>query len=95
VYTAAPRLERRLLEAIVRLDDPSAPIAENYRRLREHAAQLDVPRPSYECFRQLVHDTRSERARRRANRQTLIRVALYLDGSDELNRLDLAPQVRL
>lgn len=95
MYLAAPRLERRLLETIVRLDDPSVPIAENYRCLREHAAQLDVPRPSYECFRQLVHDARSERARRRANRQTLIRVALYLDGPDELNRLELAPHIRL
>jgi hypothetical protein len=92
---SAPRLDRQLLERIVRLDDTSVPIAEIYRRSREHAAQLDIPRPSYECVRLLIHDARRERARRRANRETLIRVALYLDGPDALNRLDLAPRIRM
>jgi hypothetical protein len=94
VYTAAPRLDRRLLETIVRLDDPRASIAEVYRRSREPAARLDVPRPSYECCRQLIHDARRERDRRRANRETLIRVALYLDGPEALNRLELASHIR-
>ncbi len=93
--SSAPRLDRRLLETIVRLDDTSVPIAEIYRRSREHAAKLGIPRPSYECVRLLIHDARRERARRRANRETLIRVALYLDGPDALNRLDLAPRMRL
>jgi hypothetical protein len=89
VYSAAPRLDRRLIETIVRLDDTAVPIAEIYRRSREPAARLGVPRPSYECCRQLIHDARRERARRRANRETLIRVALYLDGPDALHRLEL------
>jgi len=88
VYASAPRLDSRLVQAIVRLDDPSAPIAESYRRSREHAARLDIPRPSYECFRLLVHDARRERRRRRANRETLIRVALYLEPADALTRLE-------
>jgi hypothetical protein len=88
VLSFAPRLDPRLVEAIVRLDDPSAPIAESYRRSRKHAADLDLPRPSYECFRILVHDARRERRRRRANRDTLIRVALYLDPVDALTRLE-------
>ena len=92
---SAPRLERRLLERVVRLDDTSVPIAEIYRRSREDAAQLDIPRPSYECVRQLIHDARRERARRRANRETLIRVALYLDGPEALSPLDLAPRLRM
>ncbi len=95
VYTMAPRLDHRLLETIVRLDDPSLPIAETYRRTREHAARFDIPRPSYECVRQLVHDARRERERRRANRETLIRVALYLDGPGKLNTLELAPEIRM
>lgn len=95
MYAAAPRLDRRLLEAIVRLDDPALPIAELNRRLRESAAQLDIPRPSYECVRLLVHDARRERARRRANRETLIRVALYLDGAEALNRLESGSHIRL
>jgi hypothetical protein len=94
MYTAAPRLDRRLLETIVRLDDTTVPIAEVYRRTREHAAQIDVPRPSYECCRQLLHDARRERARNRANRETLIRVALYLDGPQALNRLEFGSHLR-
>jgi hypothetical protein len=86
--SSAPRLDSRLVKAIVRLDDPSMPIAETYRRSREHAANLDIPRPSYECFRSLIHDARRERTRRRANRDTLIRVALYLDPVDALDRLE-------
>ena len=88
MYTAAPRLDPRLLKALVRLDDRSVPVAETYRRSREQAARLDIPRPSYECVRQLIHDARRERARRRANRDTLIRVALYMESVDALNRLE-------
>jgi len=77
VYTAAPRLDPRLLRTLVRLDDPRVPIAETWRRSREEAANLGVPRPSYECVRQLVHDARRQGARRRAARDTLISVALY------------------
>lgn len=81
-------MDARLVEAIVRLDDPSVPIAEVYRQSREHASRLDVPRPSYECFRRLLHEARRERRRRRANRETMIRVALYLDPVNALNDLE-------
>jgi hypothetical protein len=70
------------------LDDESVPIAETYRRSREHAAKFSLPRPSYECVRLLIHDARRERARHKANRATLIRVALYRESVDALNRLD-------
>jgi hypothetical protein len=86
--SSAPRLDDRLVKVVVRLDDPSVPIAETYRRIRKGAARLDIPGPSYECVRRLVHDARRERRRRRANRETLIRVALYLDPVDALNRLE-------
>jgi len=86
--SSAPRLDDRLVKVVVRLDDLSVPIAETYRRSREDAAHLDIPRPSYECVRRLIHDARRERKRRRANRDTLIRVALYLDPVDALNRLE-------
>ena len=95
MYAAAPRLDPRLLRAVVRLDDPSVPIAKIYRRSRKHAARLGIPRPSYECVRLLIHDARSERARRRANRETLIRVALYLDGPEALNRLETGSRLPL
>ena len=92
VCISAPRLDRRLLAEIIRLDDTAVPIAEIYQRSREQAAQLDLPRPSYECVRLVLHAARRESARRRANRETLIRVGLYLDGLDALDRLDVAPQ---
>ena len=36
----------------------------------------------------LIHHARREKARRRANRDTLIRVALYQESVDALNRLE-------
>jgi hypothetical protein len=71
-----------------------ATIAEVHRRTREPAAQLDIPRPSYECVRLLVHDARRERARKRSNRETLIRVALYLDGPSALDTLETGSYLR-
>ena len=92
----ATRLDRRLLELVVRLAGrPEISIAEVHRRTREPAAQLDIPRPSYECVRLLVHDARRERARRRSNRETLIRVALYLDGPDALDTLETGSYLRM
>jgi len=95
MYWMAPRLDRRLLLAIVRQDDRAVPIAEIYRRSREDAAHLDIPRPSYESVRQLIHAARRERKRRHANRETLIRVALYLDGPEALSRIETGSYVRL
>ena len=90
----APRLDPRLLRAIVRLERPGVSIAEINRLTREPAAKLGLPRPSYESVRVLVHDARRERARRRANRETLIRVALYLDGPEALDRLESGSHLR-
>ena len=92
---SAPRLDRRVIELAVRLDDTSVPIAEVYRRSRVHAAKLDLPRPSYECFRVLIHAARRERHRHRANRETLIRFALYLDGADALERIEHGSHLRM
>jgi hypothetical protein len=77
MYAAAPRLDRRLLDALARIDDSSEPIAETYRRCRKVAADLGIPRPSYERVRIEVHAIRRERERRRKARETLIKVALY------------------
>jgi hypothetical protein len=89
------RLDRQLIEAIIRVDDPSVPIAESYRRSRDAAARLDVPRPSYECFRVIIHAARRERARRKANRDIVIRTALYLEGPQALNRLEFGSHLPL
>jgi hypothetical protein len=63
MVTLAPRISRRVLEAIVRLDDPVEPIAEIYRRVASDAERLGYTRPSYEQIRVLVH--RSRRIRKR------------------------------
>jgi hypothetical protein len=61
---AAPRISRRLLETLVRLDDRSVPIAETYRRVGEEADRRGLTRPSYQRIRVLIHQARRQRAQR-------------------------------
>ena len=56
--TFAPRISPRLVEAIVRLDDRSVPIAETCRRVGAEADRLRLTRPSYQRVRELVHESR-------------------------------------
>jgi hypothetical protein len=58
VLTIAPRISPRLLDALVRFDKPSVPIAETCRQGGREAERLGLPRPSYERIRELVHDAR-------------------------------------
>jgi hypothetical protein len=58
VYSFAPRISYRLLEALAQLDDPAVPIAETNRRLGAEAARLGLTKPSYERVRELVHEHR-------------------------------------
>jgi hypothetical protein len=61
VVTAAPRISRRLIEELVRLDDERVPIAETYRRVAAEAERLGLTRPSYQRIRELVHQSRQLR----------------------------------
>jgi hypothetical protein len=88
MYTAAPRLDDRLLDAIARVDDGEVPIAETYRRIREASADLELPRPSYERVRQHVHVVRRRKERARSRRETLIGVALYTKPLQALYELE-------
>jgi hypothetical protein len=47
-----------LLAAVDRLDDRRVPIAEVARRVCREAERLDLPRPSYQQLRILVHESR-------------------------------------
>jgi hypothetical protein len=58
----APRISPRLLEAIVRFDKPSVPIAETCRRVGAEAERIGLIRPSYERVRELVHESRRIRS---------------------------------
>jgi hypothetical protein len=59
----APRISGRLIEAIVRFDDPARPIAETYRRVGGEAERLGLTRPSYQRIRELIHQVRNMRPR--------------------------------
>ena len=54
----APRIRRELVEAVVRFDDRSRPIAETCRRVGAEADRLGFTRPSYQRIRELVHESR-------------------------------------
>jgi hypothetical protein len=77
VYASAPRLDRSLLDAIAAVDDPSVPIAETYRRIRELTAERGIPRPSYERVRLHIKEVRRRREQAKQARERLIAVALY------------------
>jgi hypothetical protein len=64
VAPSSPRIPQRLLDAIVRLDDGRAPIAEIIRLVGAEADRLGITRPSYERVRQLIHESRRLRRRR-------------------------------
>jgi hypothetical protein len=55
---AAPRIDSRLVAALVRIDDPRRPIAETNRRLGSVAGELGLLKPSYEQVRVLLHALR-------------------------------------
>ena len=58
MVTSAARISDRLYKRLVKLDDPSVPIAETYRRVAAEAESLGLTRPSYERIRVLVHQSR-------------------------------------
>jgi proteasome lid subunit RPN8/RPN11 len=54
----SPRIRKELLEAIVRHDERTHPIAETCRRVGADAERLGLTRPSYQRVRELVHQSR-------------------------------------
>ncbi len=92
--TMAPRISRRLIEAIVRFDDPGRPIAETYRRVAGEAERLGLTRPSYQRIRQLVHEARAIRSKLTVS-DVLHLVTMPLkstdDGIERLSRLGVRP----
>jgi hypothetical protein len=94
MVTMAPRISGRLIEAIVRLDDPGRPIAETYRRVGAEAERLRLTRPSYQRIRELVHQVRNMRPRLTVS--DLIRIVCTPlkgtdDGIERLQQLGVRP----
>ena len=75
VYTQAPRVERRFLDRAAQLDDRSVPIAETYRRVRDLAEQMGIPRPSYERLRLHLRATRRREEDRTRTRDLVLQLA--------------------
>jgi hypothetical protein len=86
VVTMAPRISRRLIEAIVRFDDRSRPIAETYRRVGAEAERLGLTRPSYQRIRELVHEARS--IRRAPSAGDFLRLALAMKAGNPGELID-------
>jgi hypothetical protein len=76
VVPAAPRLDSRLVAAVVR-DARRRPIAETCRRAGDLAWRLGLVRPSYETIRRLVHAAR-RRLRYPSTAEVLLDVALRI-----------------
>jgi AraC-like DNA-binding protein len=76
VPALAPRIRRELLEAIVRHDDESRPIAETCRRVGDDADRLGFTRPSYQRIRELVHRSRRLRRYQPSTLSVLVDVAM-------------------
>ena len=58
---SAPRIDSRFVAALVRIDDPTLPIAETNRRAGRIAEALGLARPSYEQVRVVLHALRNGR----------------------------------
>jgi hypothetical protein len=94
MVTMAPRISGRLIEAIVRFDDPSRPIAETNRLVGAEAERLGLTRPSYQRIRELVHQVRNMRPRLSVS--DLIRIVCTPlkgtdDGLERLHELGVRP----
>jgi hypothetical protein len=84
MYSAAPRIERRFLKRVAKLDDRSKPIAETYRRTRDLATQMGVPRPSYERVRLHLHAARRREDERRRTRDLILQLAYNTRPANEV-----------
>jgi hypothetical protein len=81
----APRLPPKLLDAIVRLDDPRLPIAEVNRRVGRAAWKLGLPKPSYQRVRELVQAARAIR-RGPTTARVLLDIATRVRASSALGQ---------
>jgi hypothetical protein len=73
-----------LLAAITRIDDASTPMAATYRRARDVAQEMGVPRPSYERVRLHLREVRRARERRKLKRDILLEIALRLRPPEDI-----------
>jgi hypothetical protein len=85
-----PRIDERLVAAIVRLDDPTIPIAETSRRLGVVAEGLGLIRPSYQQVRVIVHQVRSQKRSSRLG-ETLLEISYGMRTQEQILRVLTGP----
>ena len=83
-YSAGPRVRKRFLKGVGKLDDRAVPIAETYRRTRDLALQMGIPRPSYERVRQQVQRSREREEERRRTRELILHLAYNTRPADKV-----------
>ena len=84
VYAAGPRVERVFLDRVTKLDDPSEPIAETYRRIRPLANEQGIPRPSYERIRVHLRAKRRREEERERARALVLELAYNTRKADDV-----------
>ena len=84
MYAAVPRVERRFLKRVAKLDDRSLPMAETHRRARDLAQQMGIPRPSYERVRLHLHAARRRDEERKRTRDLIIQLAYNTRPANEV-----------
>ena len=84
MYAAGPRVERRFLKRVAKLDDRSVPMAETYRRARDLARQMGIPRPSYERIRLHLHATRRRDEGKQRTRDLVVQLAYNTRPADQV-----------
>jgi hypothetical protein len=94
VTRCAPRIDSRLVAALAALDDRCAPIAETHRSLGVLAWALDLPRPSYQATRLLVHALRAGDDRRIGAGEILLDLAYRVRPPDAALELLLPAEER-
>jgi hypothetical protein len=87
VVRAAPPTDIRVVRFVRRFERRATSIADVVRATGVFCERCDIPRPSYESVRVLVHDARDRRERRRAAARLLLEVDLRARPPGDLEHL--------
>lgn len=72
------------MERVAKLDVPSEPMAETYRRIRSLADEYGIPRPSYEHVRRHLRMTRLRHDERKRARKLVLELAYNTRRADDV-----------
>jgi len=87
VVRAAPPTDIQVVRFVRRFERRATSIADVVRATGVFCERCDIPRPSYESVRVLVHDARDRRERRRAAARLVLEVDLRARPPSDLEHL--------